>query len=258
MKLFSRLLITTSLLISFCLSTTTVFADAKTDYEFQYSKYRQNYIEYTVLKKDYLANPTLDNQQKAVLAAKQSIISRDLAKSSFAAFLYDRCQEKQTNYAPIKPTLDSLIIAKNFFLAQSEKSKSIVTPANLDQFTKEYLVEAVPHNRSFRTGVVACKISELVRIQTQSKNALDVILPKLATPFSTSIQARIDDIQILGNKINDAIDDFTEKLYSEEELVNIDNDYFFTNKNETIKKIQTLQLKWIDSLIDIDINYAHS
>lgn len=257
MKLFSKLLFVLPPFLFLC-TATTVFADAKSDYEYQYSQYRQNYIEYTVLKKDFLENPTLDNQQKAVLAAKQTIQSRDLAKAGFAGYLLFLCQEKQTNYAPVKPILNSLAEAKSFFLSESQKSQSIVTPANLVSFTTSYATDTIVHDRSFRTGVIACKISQLVRIQIESKNALDIILPKLATPFSTSLQTRIDDLKSQGNKINDTINTTTEKLLSAEQVDNIDNETYFTNNSETIKKIQLLQIKWINSLIDIDINYAHS
>jgi len=256
MKLFSKLFLILPLPLFLC-ATTTVFADAKSDYEYQSSRYRQNYIEYTILKKDYLGNPTLDNQQKAVLAAKQTIQSRDLAKAGFADYLLFLCQEKQTNYTPVKPILDSLSAAKSFFLSEAEKSRLIVTPADLAIFTTNYNTDTITHNRSFRTGVIACKISQLVRIQIESKNALDIILPKLATPFSTPLQNRIDDLKSQGNKINDLINTTTNKLFSEEQINNIDNESFFANNSETIKKIQSLQLKWIDSLIDIDLNYAH-
>jgi hypothetical protein len=258
MKLFSKLLIAPLLATLFCVLPSSVFADAKTDYEYQYSKYRQNYVEYSVLKKDYLANPTLDNQQKAVLSAKQTISSRDMTKSSFATYIMSICQTNQSNYAPITPVLDSLSSAKSFFLSQAEKAQTIVTPAQLQEFTKSYLVDVVPHDRSFRTGVVACKIAKLVRFQVESKNALDVILPKLATPLSTPLQTRIDDLQSQGNKINEEINNFSTKIFTEEDVNNIDYDNYFSDKTKTIKKIQTLQLKWIDSLIDIDLNYAHS
>ena len=258
MKLFSKLLLLPLLSLFLSTGATAVFADAKSDYEYQYGQYRQNYIEYTILKKDFLATPTLDNQQKAVLAAKQTLSSRDLAKASYAAYLISLCQEKQTNYALVKPILNSLASAKSFFLAEASKSKSIVTPANLVSFTGDYLTNVVPHDRSFRTGVIACKISQQVRFQIESKNALDIILPKLAIPFSTSLQTRINDLQSQGNKINDTIDTLTNKLYSEEQMDNIDNESYFINSSETIKKIQLLQIKWIDSLIDIDLNYAHS
>lgn len=254
---FIKPLLISSFILFLC-SSAPVFADSKSDYEFQFSQYRQNYIEYTVLKNDYLGNPTLDNQQKAVLAAKDTLKSRDLAKASFAAYLLDLCQEKQTNYTPIKPYLDSLRSANTFFLMEANRSQSIITPTDLNTFSTAYATDTIPHDRSFRTGVVACKISQLVRIQIQSKNSYDSIIPKLATPYSTPLQSRINDLQSQGNAINDSINTFTQKLFSEEETENIDSENYFTNKSETIKKIQSLQIKWIDSLIDIDINYAHT
>lgn len=258
MKLFSKLLLTPLFFAFLSVGSTTVFADAKSDFDFQYSKYRQNYIEYTILKKDFLGNPTLDNQQKAVLAAKEAIKSRDLSKASFADYILSLCMEKQTNFTPVKPILDSLKAAKSFYVSEAAKSQTIITPANLLSFTQSYSENTISHDRTFRTGVVACKISQLVRIQIESKNAFDVILPKLATPYSTALNTRIDDLQTQGNNINDIINTFTNKLFSEEEVDNIDSENYFTNKIETIKKIQTLQLRWIDSLIDIDLNYAHS
>lgn len=259
MKLFSKLLLIPLFIYFLCASTTVIFAaDAKSDFEYQYSQYRQNYIEYSILKKDFLENPTLDNQQKAILAAKQTLSARDLAKGSFAAYLLFLCQEKETNYAPVKPSIDSLTQAKAFYLSEAEKSQSLVTAANLVEFSQSYITNTVSHDRSLRSGVVACKISQLVRFQIQSKNSLDFILPKLATPYSTALKTRIEDLEILGNKINDTINTFTTKFYSEEMIDNIDNDSYYTNNSETVKKIQTLQLKWIDSLIDIDLNYAHS
>lgn len=238
-------------------TTTTIFATAKSDYEQQFSQYRQSYIEYSVLKNDFLENPTLDNQQKAVLAAKDTIKARDLAKANYAMYLTDLIQEKNSGYAAIKPISDSLISAKNFYFAEAKKSQAIVTAADLKNFTENYTQNVIIHDQSFRTGVTAVKISQLVRFQIDSKNALDVILPKLSKPFSTSLATRIEDLQSQGNKINDSINDLTNKLFSEEDTNNIDSESYFSNKSETIKKIQSLQLRWVDGLIDIDLNYAH-
>lgn len=258
MKLLSKLLLFPLLVYLLFLVTPNVFADAKSDYEYQYSQYRQNYIEYSILKKDFLENPTLDNQQKAILAAKQTMVSRDLAKGSFAAYLLFLCQDKQTNYAPIKPSIEAINQAKTFYLSEANKSQSVVTASDLVSYTQNYLTNTVTHDRSLRSGNVACKISQLVRFQIESKNAYDIILPKLTSPFSAALKTRIDDLQAQGNKINDTINVFTNKLYSEEITDNIDNESYFTNNSETIKKIKNMQLKWIDGLIDIDLNYAHS
>lgn len=258
MKLLLKLCFVPLLGLLFSAFSTPIFADAKSDYEYQYSQYRQHYIEYTILKNDFLSNPTLDNQQKAILAAKDTLSTRDLAKASYAKYLLNICQEKQTNYSRLKPVLDNLRTAILFFQNEAQKSLSLVTPADLAQYSNEYAVNTIIHDHSFYTGVVACKISELVRFQTQSKDAFDIILTKLSRPFSTPLQTRIDDLQALGNKINDAINIQTDKLFSEEDLKNIEGTDYFSEKSETMKKIKTLQLKWIDGLIDIDINYAHS
>jgi len=258
MKLLSKLLLLPSLIYLLFLVTPGVFADAKSDYEYQFSQYRQNYIEYSILKKDFLENPTLDNQQKAILSAKQTLMARDLAKGSYASYLLFLCQDKQTNYTPTKPSIEAINQARTFYLSEANKSQSIVTASDLAAYTQNYLTNTIVHDRSLRSGNVACKISQLVRIQIESKNAFDIILPKLSSPFSTALKTRIDDLQSQGNKINDMINTFTNKLYSEEITDNIDNESYFSNNSETIKKIQNLQLKWIDALIDIDLNYAHS
>lgn len=247
-----------SLVFLFLQPVTACFADEKSDYEYQYGQYRQNYIEYKILKNDYLSNPTLDNQQKVILSAKQTISSRDLAKANFAAYLLSAIKSSNVNFTPIKPLLDSLESANKFYLSEAQNSQTIVTPNDLKTFSENYIANSLTHDRAFRTGVIAKKIAELVRFQVESKNALDITLPKLATPFSKPLQARVDELQATGNKINNDINDFANSLFSEEEVQNIDSDDYFSNKSDTVKKIQSAQLKWIDGLIDIDLNYAHS
>jgi hypothetical protein len=257
MRFLTKLVLSFALLVA-ALPKTLVFADAKSDYEYQYGQYRQNYIEYTLLKKDFLANPTLDNQQKAVLSAKQTISSRELSKASYAEYLLSLIKSSNVSYAPINKIIESLKTAKAFFTSESVRSQSIVTPADLKTFADDYSVSTIEPDRSFRTGNIAYKISQLVEFQVELKNSLDIIIPKLATPLSTPLQTKINDLQTQGNDINTMIDTFTNKLYTEEEIQNIDNENYLSGKSETVKKIQTLQLKWIDSLIDIDLNYAHS
>jgi len=257
MKLFIKLTFFFILLFA-AQPVTSVFADSKSDYEYQYRQYRQNYLEYTILKKDYLENPSLDNQQKAILAAKDTLQSRDLAKYHYAAYLISLIKEKNSGYSQIGPFIDKLENAKNFYRAEATKSQSIVIPADLKAFSQSYAENAIEPDRSFRNGVIAVKVAHLVRFQIELKNGLDIILPKLATPFSTPLNTRIEDLKIQGTKINDSLDAFTNKLLSEEVSQNIDSESYFGDKSEILKNIRNQQLKWIDGLIDIDINYAHS
>ena len=43
--------------IIFLLLPTIVFADAKSDYDYQYTRYRDSYQEFIIFKKDYLTLP---------------------------------------------------------------------------------------------------------------------------------------------------------------------------------------------------------
>ena len=58
-----------------------------TDYQYQLDQYRKNYAQFVLLKKDYLNNNTLDNEQKALLAVESTIKSRELTMFSFAQML---------------------------------------------------------------------------------------------------------------------------------------------------------------------------
>lgn len=258
MKLFSKLFLLTSPLIFLCAAAAPVFADAKSDYEYQYSLYREKYAEYTLLKSDYLGNPILNNQQKAVLAAKETLSARDLAKSYYAAYLLSLIADTKANFKGIDPVVASLTKTRDFFSNEALKSQSIVTPTDLQSFTQSYATEVIIYDHSFRLGVVAYKISTLVHFQKEMDNSLNIILPKLATPISTPLQTKIDDLQKLGQDINTSIDTLTAKLLSEEDQSNIEGENYFSEKSEATKKIQTQQLRWINSLIDIDLNYAHT
>ncbi|HOX96139.1 MAG TPA: hypothetical protein PLI45_02055 [Candidatus Woesebacteria bacterium] len=258
MKLFSKLLLLILPSIFFCFGTTTVLADAKSDYEYQYSLYRGKYIEYKLLKSDYISNPTLDNQQKAILAAKETLSARDLAKSNYAEYLLSLIKNTKANYKNIDPIIFSLTKAKNFFSNEALKSQSIATPADLKNFTQEYNTNVIEHDHSSRAGVVAYKLSLLVHFQQEMDNALNIILPKLATPISTPLKTKIEDLQKLGKSINASIDELANTLLSEEDLANIESENYFSEKSEAAQKIKSQQLKWMDSLIDIDLNYAHS
>ncbi len=257
MRLLVRLL-SAGLLLLTLFPVTAVFADYKTDYEYQNSQYRQHYTEYSILKKDYLENPTLDNQQKAILAAKAALKARDLAKASYSAHLLSLITASKTNYAPLNPFITSLSEARTFFALEAEKSQSIITPADLKKYTERYSRETLPHDRSLRTGVVVNKVARLISFQVDCKNALDIILPKLPSPYPTALKARIDDLQFLGNSINSEIDTFSASLSTEESLTEIDTDSYFDDKTEFLQKVQKQQLRWINGLLDIDINYAHS
>lgn len=235
-----------------------VLADAKSDYDYQYGLYRQNYSEFTVLKKDYLETSSLDNQQKAMLAAKQSIIGRDLAKASLSWYLADLIKISNIDYPPIKPIIDSLAAGRQFYLDESVKAQKIITTDNLKLFTANYLTSSVQHDRIIRYGIIVNKIAKLVRIQIDSKTALDDLIPQLPIPMPTTLAARVEELKTMQKQINDKIDLLAGGLKPLENEENVEAEIFYSVRVEKMQEILAMQKNWINRLIDLDLNYVQS
>lgn len=244
------------LLIVSLFVTPLALADAKSDYDYQYGQYRQSYIEYTILKKDYLDNPSLDNQQKAILSAKQSIIARELAKASLAWYLSDLVHSSNVAYEPIKNITSSLESSRAFFLSQAQKSQSLITQDDLKKYTEKYISSVTPFDQSFKYGIIIQKIARLVRLQVESQKDYDDLLPKLPNPLPTTLNARLQELRaskiIIDQKITDLANSLDPVLGQE----NVDSEIFFTARIEKLSEIRSIQLDWINRLIDIDINYV--
>ena len=238
------------------ISPSFVSADAKSDYDFQYGQYRQNYPEYALLKADYLNTPSLDNQQKAMLAAKQTIYSRDLVKASFAWYLLDLINSSKANYEPVQPIIISLSSSREFYMKEAQKSQSIVTQEDLKKFTAGYLKDVIHHDRMIKFGILANKITSLVRIQLDSKKALDTLSSKLPVPQPAILAERIQELTNSSKAIDLKIDTIAKNLNIVDAEEEADAEIFFNSRVEKIVEIQTLQLDWINRLIDIDKNYA--
>jgi len=233
-----------------------VFASAKSDYDYQYGQYRRSYFEFNLLKADYLQTPSLDNQQKAMLLAKQTILSRDLAKASFSWYILDLIGSTKTDYPPIQPIISSLAISRQFYLSEAQKSQSVITQEDLKKFTLAY-TKAVPHHdRMIKFGILANKLATLVRIQLDSTTAIDDLVSKLPTSLPATVTARIQELRESTKVIDAKIDLLAKNLDFVESPESADAEIFFSSRVEKMAEIQTLQLDWIDRLIDLEKNYA--
>lgn len=246
----------TGLFITTLMFSPYAHATAKTDYDYQYGQYRIGYSEFLVLKQDYLATQSLDNQQKAMLSAKQTILSRDLAKASLDWYLLDLVGSSNVNYEPIEPVLTSLNNARQFFLTEAQKSQSITTQADLKKFTQSYLNSATENDSMIKFGIVANKIAALVRTQIDSKTALDEIIPKLPVPMPSGLSARVQELNDSAKMIDGKIDLLANNLNLADAIAESVTEIFFTARIEKLVEIRELQLDWINRLIDIDINYV--
>ncbi|KKT68639.1 MAG: hypothetical protein UW64_C0014G0028, partial [Microgenomates group bacterium GW2011_GWC1_44_37] len=105
-------------------------------------------------------------------------------------------------------------------------------------------------------GIVANKIAALVRIQMDSKAAFDELIPKLPNPMPTGLSARVQELTSSAKIIDDKIYLLASNLNLAEAVAESTTAIFFDSRIEKLVEIRTLQLDWINRLIDIDINYV--
>ena len=239
------------------LSSSIVKADAKSDFDFQYSKHRESFLEYTLYKKDYLSNPTLDNQQKALLSAKQSTNTRELTRASFVAYLRELILSNQLNGFPLSDNLNAnLLVAQQFFLMESQKTLGVVTIADLDKFNQEYIVEYPKHESYLKAGIVGNKLARLKYFARKQDAAIAELKSKIPQDVSVRVFERLNTLDTDLATIHKKIDDLSDYLITKESLENTQSEVFFTSRVEFLADIRSLQLVWMDKLIDLDLNYA--
>jgi hypothetical protein len=244
------------LFVFFVIFSTSVFADSRSDFDFQYSKYRQSYSEFSLYKTDYLSTSSLDNQQKALLAAKQAISTRDLTKASFAAYIRDLIAQNKLKYEPLLPVSAWLLESQQFFLNEASKGQSVVTMANLNDFDTKYNESFLKYEKYLKVGVVAQKVAKLKNLSLQQQNALNAQKAKMPETVSVRVTERIALLESELTLISEKIDSMANFLISDEGMDNSDSEVFFTSKIDQLIEIRELQLSWMDKLIDLDLNYA--
>lgn len=244
-------------LIIFLASFNSVFASAKSDFDYQFTKHRENFNEFNLYKSDYLNNQSLDNQQKALLSAKQTINTRELTRASFAAYLRELIsQNKLVNNSMVDSLSSMLLATQQYFLTQSQKSLSIVTLADLDNFNESYLQDYPNQEKVLKAGIVGQKLAKLKYFSLRQQEALNDLRAKIPSDVSVRVFERINTLENNLATINKKIDDMSEFLMTADSLDNAESEIFFSSRIELISEIRSLQLAWMDQLIDLDINYA--
>jgi len=244
------------LLLFLSFTPSGVFADAKSDYEYQLAQYRRSYSEFTQLKRDYLLNPTLDNQQKSIIVAKQALLARDLGKAAYARYMADLITGHNTNYPVFQTILTRLGNAITFYASSSTKSQTIATPEDLKVFSEQYNLDTIVPDRSFYYGQVAAKLAQLIRFQLDANRILESIYPKLPDPQPIQLKARLEGIPLLAEEINQKIATEAALIIPQYEEAPIFADQYFTRVMESLADIRARQSALVDQLVDIDVNYA--
>ena len=246
------------LALAFLFSAGVVFAQSTylSDYNFQLDQYRQNYAEYTNFKKDYDERPTLNNEQKALLSAKQTIVSRELAWANFYLVLSESISKPEVNYPLItKATTDLTNIANDHF-NQANKAGNIATRADLTSFTQEELTALAAHRLPVTQSQVANKLAQLIKFQIDAKTAYDSLVPKLeAVKNEVVVKNGLDQVQTYSAQINGQIEALAKKT-TDFNLDESNQNQFYADASEALRGIRSLQNRLVAVIIDLDTNYV--
>lgn len=226
------------------------------DYNFQLDQYRKNYAEYTNFKKDYDERPTLNNEQKALLSAKQTIISRELAWANFFLVLSESIGKPAVNYPLTNKAISDLTSIANYHFGQASKASNIVTRSDLTLFTSEELAVLQTHLLPITQAQVANKLAQLIKFQIDAKTAYDSLLPKLeSVKNEVAVKNGLDQVQTYSAQINQLIESLTKKT-TDFNLDEGNQNQFYADITEEFKTIRSLQNRLVTIIIDLDTNYV--
>ncbi|MBU1071452.1 hypothetical protein KKG65_03535 [Patescibacteria group bacterium] len=246
-----------SFLFIILLSTSSIQATSpQSDYEYQLTQYRKHNTEFKVLKEDNQKNPTLDNQQKALQAAKQTIISRDTTKIVYIEVILSSIRSQNPTQGYILQTESELISAQEFYKNQIILAKNIVSVEDLTKFTKEYLATQPPYQTEIIKSLATNKLAILIRLQTDIKNAYDDLLPKISDKTLTPVSAGLDKITQLADNINNKILSSINIIKSSE-VTTSSKSSFYSKQTENLSQIKTLQVELVNILVDLEKNYVN-
>jgi len=170
--------------------------------------------------------------------------------------LQDLININKTNYPQLQPILGSLIDSRSYFLSKANEAQTVVTISNLKDYTADYLLTSIEPEHSLRYGILGHKIAKLVKIQVDSKKALESLKYKLPESASVRVGERVRELEKTHEDINIKIDDLANYVISPEGKESVDSPIFFAGRVEKLDEIRTLQIDWIDRLIDLDLNYG--
>ena len=254
-KVLAILLLATSYLLP---ATSAAFAQNTrlSDYQYQMDQYRKYYAEYSNFKSDYDAHPTLANEQKAIVSAKQAIAARELAWANFILVLSDTISDTGVNYPLTDKAVGDLAGIAKYHFDQAVATGSIVTRSDLTAFTRNELKVTAGHKLILTQAQVAGKLAQLIKFQIDAKAAYDVILPKLeGVKDEVTVQNGLDQIQTGSKEINDQISTLAQKT-TDLNVEQFSRDQFYSDSTEVLTKIRNSVSRLMRVIIDLDTNYV--
>jgi hypothetical protein len=260
MKTRKTLLLITFLIIFLISSVGAILAQSdnppEEDYRYQLDQYRRHYSEYQIFKSDYFDNSTLDNEQKTILSARSAIVARELTQSSYVRWLNQNLDATQTEGLSTTIVRSQLKELFDFYSQQADLARSIQTKKDLTAFTTSYIAFLNKDQAYWNRAQIIIKVARLRKLQRNADAAFAVILPQIEGKKDVPlVKNGIQEVYDLQIEINGLLEKATSTAISLKEEKKEGNQVL-KDITKIFSQAQTLQIRIINRIIDLDENYV--
>lgn len=226
------------------------------DYRYQLDQYRRHYSEYQIFKSDYFDNSTLDNEQKTILSARSAVVARELTQSSYIRWLNQNLDSTQTEELATTITRGQLKELFDFYSQQADLARSIQTKKDLTAFTTSYVVFLDKNKAYWDRSQIIIKMANLRKLQRDADAAFAAVLPQIEDkkniPLVKNGIQEVYDLQIEINKLLEQATSIALSIKEEKSQ----GDQSLKDSIKIFSQVQTLQIRIINRIIDLDENYV--
>lgn len=226
------------------------------DYQFQQDQYRKSYATYQLFLKDYQSDPSLNNEQKAFVAAKEAIKFRESTLSHYFWWQAETLKATKLDLPLIDKTISELDSLGQYHYSQSQESSLLATKTDLTKFTKDNRKKVSELDLMTVKAQVVLKLSRLIQFQVDIKRGYDYLVRSLPDQ-STNLIIKNGLEQISSNATT--ANELIEKLTTDVKNLDLSEkreSQFYEKSIETMIQIKSLQSRSIDIIIELDTNYV--
>ncbi len=229
----------------------------QTDYQYQLDQYRKNYSQYQILLRDYKDESSLNNEQKAINIAKETLRSRELALAHYFWWQSEIVQASKVDLPVVKQAISDYNDIGQYHYQQLGSIDKIITRSDLTSYTKKNRKELDKQQLAITRNQTAAKIAKIVAFQLDIKRAFDAIIPQLELTKANnpSVQNGLDQVNEYSIQVNDLVNSLSEST-TKLDLENKRPSQFYEDSTDVLNQIHALQLKLINLIIELDTAYV--
>ena len=227
-----------------------------TDYQFQEDKYRKSYATYQLFLKDYLSDPSLNNEQNAIQAAREAIKYRESTLSHYFWWQAETLKATKLDLPLVHQTISDLDTLGKYHYSQSQDSQDIDTKTSLTRFTKANRKQTHDYDINAIKAQVVLKLTRLIQFQTDLKRGYDFLIRSLPDQDTNLvIKNGLEQISTNATAANTLIEKLTTQI-KDLDLSEKRESQFYEKSIETMTQIKNLQSRSIDIIIELDTSYV--